>query len=55
MRNPEKIKAPVGGRKWKRQKDREQADRFKNTHYSNKTGHEKRSDHHQGKKKKTHR
>lgn len=51
----ERIRPPLGGRKTHRIKG-EDDPRFKHTHYSNKAGHLKRSDHHpEIKHKKAHR
>jgi len=43
-RSPERIKAPVGGRKWKREKRKHwKKGRKQNSHYSEKPGHAQRS------------
>lgn len=54
-RNPEKITPPTGGRKDKREWINKEHDRFRDTHYSEKPGHKKRSDHHPGDTGKGHR
>jgi hypothetical protein len=50
MRSPEKIKAPVGGRKWWRRKE-ENCDDLVDSHYSQKPDHARRSIFHNPRKK----
>ena len=50
-KSPDRIKAPVGGKKWRRQKDREECDDLLDTHYSEKTDHRRRSIFHNPRKR----